>query len=773
MVESKIFKVFAGLAVVVLTVLVTGCGSSNQNISSAKVGYFYDSLVQDLPYKCGSLSGETNENGEFSYTEGVGCEFYLGEMTLYVSSSDLNDSVVTPFEVSTAQGSEKLTVDEAYALAAILQSASLNLNHHMNIIESRAELIKNVSLKNGDTSVSAAFGNALQNSYLVSVASAKAELLSSVSTNGQPLLSMENITALYPWNDENGLFTDLAEDGLKDIMGNEISKLFNKKSGEEEAEIENTLNGISSELDTVLADLQNIESQLDALDGDFQKLFDVINKEKYEVLSDSFGDFYNSIPILQNKVRSAFVTLFDVNSSGEVDYEADISSKVLKSKKETQCNVLFENMYKNTSIVLPTNDGSIEQFTFVDAVAHLTENNGNKFAQTLQQLYEATLLYLGGKLPTVGSASTDAVELFKDYNNGITYQYVFSIKALQVFYNLTYMYVMLSSSDTKLKHCNPVDTSGIIVALGDSINLNHSSSKNIANINAYFKQVVERLRETYTAALISDPIGGQSYPSDLTKADSWIVPKDVEERVNALGGNVNLFPSGDWSEQCYVYQYEGLTIKNGKKTSSAFVTTSGYDGVNMKNFWCKNGKSYFKSSNMNWCAAGMANVDINVTNSALLCADNNYTQTTELDTSNSINVPIMANTVQMNAYSDDEKLEYVDIPYSEGGYIDIVDSATVVFDENNVNYSGVFLLSSPKASNYPKLFQIITSLWDFEVSCLNADPMCTEPFSRTEGTSSICVGNMHLVLEIDAKKEATFNLLANIDYDGKYCEAHP
>ncbi len=75
-----------------------GCGSSSSDSSSSDVktgtGYYIDSAVEGLAYKCGTQEGNTTDKGAFTFDVGTGCEFYLGDMKLKsIDKSKLQNGV--------------------------------------------------------------------------------------------------------------------------------------------------------------------------------------------------------------------------------------------------------------------------------------------------------------------------------------------------------------------------------------------------------------------------------------------------------------------------------------------------------------------------------------------------------------------------------------------------------------------------------------------------------------------------------------------------------
>ena len=70
---------FRFIAASILILLLSACGGGKKD-SPTLTGVFLDSPVQGLNYKTDTLTGITNEHGEFSYRVGENISFYLGNV---------------------------------------------------------------------------------------------------------------------------------------------------------------------------------------------------------------------------------------------------------------------------------------------------------------------------------------------------------------------------------------------------------------------------------------------------------------------------------------------------------------------------------------------------------------------------------------------------------------------------------------------------------------------------------------------------------------------
>jgi len=102
---------------------INGCGGGNSSASttpatpttnkSVGTGYYVDSAVSGINYKCGSQEGITDANGAFTFEKGKSCAFYLGDIKFRdVASADLVDGAhVVETDVKVAQLLQTLDTD--------------------------------------------------------------------------------------------------------------------------------------------------------------------------------------------------------------------------------------------------------------------------------------------------------------------------------------------------------------------------------------------------------------------------------------------------------------------------------------------------------------------------------------------------------------------------------------------------------------------------------------------------------------------------------------
>jgi len=82
---KKLLK-FSGI--VIAATIIVGCGgSSNQVSNNTGTGYYEDSAIVGINYKCGNQTGITGNNGEFVFDINKSCVFSLGDVVIEKRSS--------------------------------------------------------------------------------------------------------------------------------------------------------------------------------------------------------------------------------------------------------------------------------------------------------------------------------------------------------------------------------------------------------------------------------------------------------------------------------------------------------------------------------------------------------------------------------------------------------------------------------------------------------------------------------------------------------------
>ena len=188
--------IHALLAVFALTLLVLiGCSGDSSSpptpITTTKTGYLVGSLIENMPYTCGSLSGRTGRIGQFSYHTGQSCTFTLGKNSFSVGADKLQKGYISAYDLTATQ-------QEAWTLTAIINSISHKRPNSdlIVIIDNNLERrIPAVDLKQGDTAVAAALQTFLGTVTAVSVSDARQRLAKTVKDDNTLLVSREQLEA--------------------------------------------------------------------------------------------------------------------------------------------------------------------------------------------------------------------------------------------------------------------------------------------------------------------------------------------------------------------------------------------------------------------------------------------------------------------------------------------------------------------------------------------------------------------------------------------------
>lgn len=172
--------------------LLSGCGSSDSPTSPAtKTAYLVGSLIEFMPYRCGSTIGKTGRVGQFSYTEGDSCTFTLGKMSFTVRPDKLKKGYVTAYDLTN-------TKEEAWALMAIVDSISYRRPGSDLILIMDPNLdyrIPTVDLKQGDAAISAALAPFKGTVPTVTLQQARERLAKTVKEDNTLVLSHDQIVA--------------------------------------------------------------------------------------------------------------------------------------------------------------------------------------------------------------------------------------------------------------------------------------------------------------------------------------------------------------------------------------------------------------------------------------------------------------------------------------------------------------------------------------------------------------------------------------------------
>jgi len=93
-------KLYVLIISFLLIVLQTGCSDNDNDDfvsnNNELTGYFLDTIVEGLRYKCDSLEGQTGSDGSFNYFDGRTIEFFVGDIEI---GSGLGQKIMTPVDL--------------------------------------------------------------------------------------------------------------------------------------------------------------------------------------------------------------------------------------------------------------------------------------------------------------------------------------------------------------------------------------------------------------------------------------------------------------------------------------------------------------------------------------------------------------------------------------------------------------------------------------------------------------------------------------------------
>ena len=133
-----------------------GCGSDSDSnprpIVVKEVGYLHSGLLDNVPYRCGAQSGRTGRLGHFIFEVGRPCHFDFGDMRLEATFTDLQDGVVTLYDLTNSQ-------QEAWSLMAIIDALSFErpgTDQFIIVDQVLTQRLVTVDLAQGDTAIATA-----------------------------------------------------------------------------------------------------------------------------------------------------------------------------------------------------------------------------------------------------------------------------------------------------------------------------------------------------------------------------------------------------------------------------------------------------------------------------------------------------------------------------------------------------------------------------------------------------------------------------------------
>lgn len=548
-----------------------GCSSDdNHNKVNSQTGYFVDDFVVNLDYNCGGLVGKTDGNGAFDFIMNKGCTFKVGQLEFYVGPEDLYDYYISPYEITS-------NADEAVTLAAILQSASIQDEGRMILLNEIGETIQNTSLSNGDESVIQAFGSNPFFIALTTISEAEAAMSKNLDKNGALLQGLDKkIEALKPYNGIASIGLDILGDAAKDYLSSQVLKAF----GLDKDDPSQDLKDITDNLDKIESQLATIENQVQTIIGDFAQLDTYIEKTQYAYYSQMLSDMTMDSDVIWNSYKGTFGQNFDAYLDQRT-YDNDTCTAF-------KTNVAGDQLYAPPQGPEP----------LFEAIAVILQNFSDSLTDNtsyLSVLFEATQQYLlADKLPQVGGQSTSLKTVVDQYNEGLMNQYAYVLLSLQKFFIIEQALVYMGSSDTKNDVCITALDGLWVQHDTDSITIMNTYAVNLKNLQSSYNNIIKVVKNVFNEAIISDKIEGYSTPKsdpDITKP--WIATIEINTKIiNALG-NQNYIPGGDWkNDACILYQWDGFSDWNQ-------IFKGDFDGSVLTGQCTYNGKTASSTLDMN------------------------------------------------------------------------------------------------------------------------------------------------------------------------------
>ncbi|MCX7634994.1 MAG: hypothetical protein N2Z74_04535, partial [Syntrophales bacterium] len=153
--------------------------------------YLVGSLIEGMPYACGSYSGRTGRIGQFTHHEGDSCTFRLGKMSFTVTPDKMKKGYISAYDLTSSP-------TEAWTLMAIIDSISQRRpgTDLILIIDANLEhRIPKVDLSKGDAAVTQALATFMGTVKTTTVAEARDRIRKTLKDDNTLALSREELLA--------------------------------------------------------------------------------------------------------------------------------------------------------------------------------------------------------------------------------------------------------------------------------------------------------------------------------------------------------------------------------------------------------------------------------------------------------------------------------------------------------------------------------------------------------------------------------------------------
>jgi hypothetical protein len=412
------------LSSIITSIAITGCGgggsdSSNTPAPEIKTGIFTDSPVKGLFYETETLSGITNESGEFDYIEGETVTFKLGGSVLGITKAQ---ELVTPFTITGVKALRKQrditnsflsqtpnSFEKAINIATLLQGLDQDGDESNGIDLGDAHtrlsnlsiplLVKASGFENNAQYIQAR--NTMQKQHNVRFIDAAKRLYENIG------ISIEsNLTVKQTSNLDNAFFESIAFE--YDTEGRVSALKFDRNN--------------DGESDTTQSFTYDQNGRLETIYNSADETTQTLTYDSNNKLLSRSTKIGNSIStdesfIYQNNLLSKFSLdktangLSDFNTTFSYDTNDNISGYAIDSDGDEQADQTVSLSRLNEKINRFTETRSDN--SFLD-IAYTYDSRGNRKSQNIQSSTDSSTPFTNAKFSYDASDNLSKYELDKD-----------------------------------------------------------------------------------------------------------------------------------------------------------------------------------------------------------------------------------------------------------------------------------------------------------------------------------------------------------------------
>ncbi|MBK5967772.1 hypothetical protein Thiosp_04266 [Thiorhodovibrio litoralis] len=557
-------------------------------------GHFIYPFVVNLPYQCGKRKGRTDGEGGFYFRRGQQCTFLIGELELKLDTISRNPGGLEVIGKYISVHDFTETEEEAAALYAILETVSVFGAERLYVVDELAEQVQNVDLDVGDPSVNLAFSGHFDPPNLTSVARAERHLDRHFHEDGTFVRDFRLTLVQLPKGVKSeDMVLDFLGDTAKEYLSSQVLDTLGlgDDTSEKLAELSTQLENLNSEIQTVIQDDKKLL-------GDFAKLFNYLDATKQAAYNALFTDITTDIGNYQkeyNNILSGQTLEQTLTNSDNCSALEDLMQGILPAATDPTV--------ANDLPILAAAPVIRDQILAAALDFQSTKADNSK---PLAQLFVAAQQHLSTKLPKVGSVSSDETSALLDqYNEGAMNQLAQAVSILQSLYLFEHTALYIRSPDTGVSDDCKKNFS--LTLAEQNMDETKSFAKNLVTLQGYYNSVGKLkmgvsgvLDNFFNSVLISDAIWGHTSPKSSAYETHWISAVKMEIEQATAQDWINM-PSGDWVDNCKVYQWYGFT---DFPESDRFPNAS-FDGTSLEYVHCRLDPSkdiYYGSSVFDdWC----------------------------------------------------------------------------------------------------------------------------------------------------------------------------